>query len=538
MSDLSSAAPGPERCVGPAHWPRWARISAVCAAVAGSVVAFFWPYADDLYAGLHYSDSWTLLQRAMAVRDVGSAAAFVLRLHSGQFVPLLFGLFLAGHTALGTRLYPALRIASVLWHGSVALGGLFLLRRNLRETGSAVLGIVVFGTSYGTFGVLRDPYWALGKGLSLALVVGALVFLELHRTSKRFLHLVASGLMCVLAPATISHGIVAAPLALLYGVLVVGARGRYLRTLLLVYGVALLAYIVPYLALHAHGLLEFLTDNPTRGTVVTASPLALGRWTVAVMAAMPVKEWYLPLFRFGGSLEWLRWMPMLGLGATVLLAVAGVATKAGGLRGLEVRRLVRFGAFCLLAVFGMVLLIGLARFSYAGSITGYMRGSRWHYATMFFFGAGVAVVADPAFSFARRALGSWGPVLLVVVLAGTTLAANRVAIGRFDRAVEKRELSPDLGVLIEELRTLRHIARQRAALGQTTVLPSVRLPGKARVMELRDVDAYAGGREASPIRWVGPVHAEWGLDGESLLEQTPALREFLDRYYFVGPPTP
>ena len=115
----------------------------------------------------------------------------------------------------------------------------------------------------------------------------------------------------------------------------------------------------------------------------------------------------------------------------------------------------------------------------------------------------VRFIGDPVLAVARRILGRAGPWLVVALLMGPTVGANRMALALYDRTMDEHEPSPGVGALMADLRALHGFAENRAQRGLPTVLPSRRIPGKGRKsLSLADLDLFVASGKESDIRWV------------------------------------
>jgi hypothetical protein len=513
-------------------WRRAAKLALVLVGLPLAVAAFFWPLADEANSTIHFTDSGAVVRKVVVVRDFSSARDFVTQLYARQFLPMFFSVYLAGYLLVGGRLYTALQAGALLWHSASIAGAFFLLRRNLSQSAAALMGALLFGTSCGTFVVLRSPYIASAKALGLSMVVGALVSLELFRTSERKLLLFASAGLCVLAPAATPHAWVAAPLAGLYGILVMRASGRRLLLVVVAYSIALGCYAVPCVLVHGPSISDSLADRSSETTAVTVSPRVLVRWTSAVLVKLLRKEEHLRWYRFSGHWEWLRHAPAVALGILALLSGVSLALARDTLSKARKRNLVRFGAFCFVGLTVTILLLGVFRMSWAPSAAKCVRTIRWHYVTMFFLGALVAAAADPVLAVARRILGRAGPWLIAALLVGPTVGANRMALGLYDRTMDEHEPWPGVGALMADLRALHRLADDRARQGLPTVLPSRRIPGKGRKsLSLADLDLFVTSGKGSGIRWVTRPREQEQRDLHTLLRHAPSLHALYRRYY-------
>lgn len=497
-----------------------------------AVAAFFWPLADEANSTIHFTDSGATVRRVIAVRDLSSARDFIMRFYARQFAPVHFSVYLAAYLLAGGRLYTALQIGALLWHSASIAGAFFLLRRNLSQSAAALTGALLFGTSCGTFVVLRSPFIASAKALGLSMVIGALVSLELFRTSERRFLLAVSAGLCVLAPATTPHAWVAAPLACLYAILVMRARGRRLLLVVVAYSIALACYAVPCVLVHGRRIADSLADRSSATEAVTVSPRVLARWTTAVLAKLLWKEESLRWYRFSGHWRWLRHAPTVALGIVAVLSGVSLAFARDTLPEARRRNLVRFGAFCFVGLAVTILLLGVFRMPWAPSAAQCVRTIRWHYVSMLFLGALVGAVADPGLAMTRTILGRAGPWLVAALLVGPTVGANRMALGLYDRVMDEHEPWPGVGALMSDLRTLHRLAEDRARQGLPTALPSRRIPGKGRKsLSLEHLDLFLTSGRGSDIRWVTRLTEQERRDLPALLRHAPSLHALYRRYY-------
>jgi MFS family permease len=524
---------------------RLARVVGTFAAVCLAVLAFYSPFLDDVYAGMHHADGWGLLWRVMKVHDAGSALHFVFQMMYGFFAPVRQTLYLVLYTLFDYRLYPALKVGQIVVHTANVLGAYFLLKRNLREGAGAVLGAVLFGTSYGTFTVMRGPLWWIGKALGPSMIIGALIALELFRSNRRKVLLGMSCLLCVLAPATAPLGVVAAPLCALYAVLVGGFRSRRAMTLLLAYLVSSMCFFGPLLLLHGRSLAQVLRDHPKKGRIVTTSPGKVLEMTTGVVLRLWVKERYIRFYEYdwyskqpwyhdgalSRTLGWFQRTSPVVLGLAIALSGAAVVLLRSRPPRIFRVQLLQFAAFCFLGVLVTVLVIGVPRFAQTGSAINFLNRSRYLYAAMFFLGALVASLAEPGLIVARLLIGRAGPWALAAAVALPSVLANRVALDVYDLREEGLEVRPGAGAIMADLRRLNTIAEYRAASGLATTFPSRPLPARGRGMPLHVLAKVATGDRPSAIHWVEEVDDAAQGDFQAIVKDLPALRSFYERYY-------
>ncbi len=501
-----------------------------------AVCAFFWPLLDDLYAGIQDTDDWAVLSKAMGVDGLSSALAFVLRFHAGYFVPFYYSSYLLGYLALGAWLYPVMKAAGFAGHTLNVMSLAFLSRRNLAHPAAGWMAAALFGTCYGMFGLLRYPF-GLDKVLGLAVVSGALVSVELYRTSSKRAWLVVSALACALAPATSALGIVAAPLAFTYAVFVLRARGRKLALVAVLYGFALCSYVIPYLAIHGRTMWRYLARDP-RGpgdAFVTMSPVALLRWMRTVMVSLPVKEKYLGIYYQPRPSGWVQLVPSVALVLTAATGLAGVAAGLNRACRPRFAALVSYAAFCFAGVVAMIAVVGIPRFSLVRTVGQFFARHRWQSMSLFFFAGLTASVAAPGLWVVRKRLGRGAPWVVAGLLTVPVVCANRLALGAYERARERHEPKPPIEALIRDVRHLQRLAAGRALRREETFLPDCLLPtstsGARYRMSLEDLDRFLSGGRHGHIQWVKELKGGRLGDTRRILLKAPALRELYESCY-------